>query len=223
MITRLQIVKYLRKYLVFIAVGFLAALIVAASYGAWEYLNGLQGKEAQTALYSIEKKFLAIKPDAADRSQLIDPIRLEFENLLTKHKGTVAAGNAALYAAEIHLEQKNFEGALSLLNQALSSQPNAGLVPALLKMKLSTVLADLDKCAEAEKLWGQMVSDASVQFLHGEAQLRWALCLMERDPSQAKEKLQELALSGGSDNQEMSLQAKRLLRKLNSSTGSQVN
>lgn len=171
-------------------------------------MNISKEKKAQENFFLIEKKYSDYKTkktqpvaEAKDAKIKVAPVDLsgdlagikkDFESFLSTDANSKAGQMAALYYAEILLEEKNVTQAYATLDKAQNK--DSGLVNTLVQQQLGQVLADMDKCSEAIAVWQKVLDRKQASFLHNEVRIQQALCYQKtNDLKKAEELLTNVA------------------------------
>lgn len=183
-------------------------LVVGLGIVAKTTMNISSEKKAQENFFLIEKKYSDYKtkkatppvvdpkaktPAAApDLSGELAGIKKDFEAFLATDSSTKAGQMAALYYAEILIDENKKDAALTTLQKAQNN--DSGLVNTLVQQQLGQVLADLDKCADAISVWQKVVDRKQAAFLHNDVKIQQALCYQKtNDLKKAEEILTNIA------------------------------
>lgn len=181
--------------------GALGALIIAGAVVTLISVNSTQKeKAAQESYFTVEKKLLDLKAKKAappTKDQKAEPVdftavKLELEKVMTDFPGSIASQMAGLHFANLLVEDKNFDLALSTLQKI--ENKNKGLVNTLVQQQIGQLLADQEKCQEAISIWQKIVDRKEAAFLHNETKIQQALCYTKlNDFKKAEEILTNLA------------------------------
>lgn len=215
------------------------ALAIGLGTVGWGLLSERKEKSAQEAFYGIEKQYSTkrekfdqakfgaltgakvdelVKAGAAahasgDLSKDYGTTVEELESFAQDHKGTAAAVQASLLAAETRIEYKQPEQAAKSLESALTSTKANSLLGALVRMAAGNAQAMAGQCDQALKAWDQVLAAKDLGFLHAEAALRSGLCLEKvGDKPKAIEMYRKASSEG--DKSTSSQTARSLLRAL---------
>ncbi len=179
------------------------AIVAGAGVVGWDFLSSHKEKKAQETFYEVEKlysqkreKFDQAKFGALSGAKVEDLIKAgtaarpsgdlakdygtvidELETFATNNKGTTAAVQASLLAAETRIEYKQSEQALKTLETSVQATKANSLVGALARMASGNAHAAAGKCDLALKSWEEVLGAKDLAFLHSEAALRAGLCL----------------------------------------------
>lgn len=187
------------------AVAGLLGIALLSGVGAigWSFFSERQEKSAQEAFYAIEKaysdkrdKFDQAKFGALSGADMADLVKSgaavkasgelaqdygtlveDLEAFAAKNKGTTAAVQASLLAAETRIQYKQPDQALATLETSVNATKANTLVGALARMAQGNALASAGQCDKALKTWEEVLAAKDLGFLHSEAALRAGLCL----------------------------------------------
>lgn len=160
-------------------------------------------KQAQEKYYLVEKKLTEMKSKKAQNTeakagetapQKIDftQIKTDFEKILTDFPNSVAAQMSALHLAGLMVEEKNYDGALAILQKV--ENKDKGLVNTLVQQQIGQLLADKNKCQEAISVWQKLLERKEAVFIHDDTLIQQALCYTKiNDLKKAEEILTNLA------------------------------
>lgn len=161
-------------------------------------------KAAQERYFTVEKKLNDLKnkkPEAPNtekkeklKTEVVDytQIKKELETVTTDFPGSIASQMAALHLADILVDEKNFDAALSMLQKV--ENKDRGLVNTLIQQQIGQLLADKQKCPEAIVIWQKIIDRREAGFIHNETRLQQALCYTKmNDFKKAEEILTNLA------------------------------
>lgn len=215
------------------------AILVGVGVVGWDLISERKEKNAQEAFYAIEKDYTAkrekydqakfatltggkieemIKAGTAirasgDLTKDYGTLVEDLEAFASKNKGTTAAVQASLIAAETRLQYKQAEQALQTLETSVSSTKANSLVGVLARMAAGNAQAAAGKCDQALKSWEQVLAAKDFRFLHSEAALRAGLCL-EKAGDKAKAIEMYRKASSESEKSTAAQTARSLLRAL---------
>lgn len=162
-------------------------------------------KAAQESYFAVEKKLNDLKnkkPDALTADKKEKPkaevpvdytqIKKELEKVTTDFPGSIASQMAALHLANILVDEKNTDAALTTLQKV--ENKDRGLVNTLIQQQIGQLLADKQKCPEAIAIWQKIIERREAGFIHSETKLQQALCYSKmNDFKKAEEILTNLA------------------------------
>lgn len=184
-------------------------LVVGLGVVAKTTMNVSAEKKAQENFFLIEKKYSDYKTKKAAPPEAKDPkaktaavapdlsgelatVKKDLESFLATDSSTKAGQMAALYYAEILINENKKDAALAALQKAQNN--DSGLVNTLVQQQLGQVLADLDKCADAITVWQKVVDRKQAAFLHNDVKIQQALCYQKtNDLKKAEELLTNIA------------------------------
>lgn len=195
--------KIVEQYWKLIA-GVLAAIIVGAGLATIQAGRSTKKEmNAQESYFAVEKKLMDLKgkqnppqkpgdkeakPEKVDFTQ----IKSELEKVIADHPGTIAAQMAALHFANLVVDEKNFDLALSTLQSVETKKE--GLVNTLVQQQIGQLLADKDNCKDAITVWQSILDRKEAAFLHDDVKIQQALCYSKiNDFKKAEEILTNLA------------------------------
>ncbi len=113
-----------------IAIGVVAALVVAAGYRIWRYEARIRGKHVSTAYYRLEQ-------DLAHHR--LKRGRVEARQILRRYAGTTYAVFSALTLAKLDAMNRNWTRTATRLRQALHEHADPALRP-LIRIRLARIL-----------------------------------------------------------------------------------
>lgn len=157
-------------------------------------------KQAQEKYFLTEKKFFDYKNKkslpAEQALQVPDvdvkQLKTDFEKVMNENPGTVAAQMSALHYSSLLAEEKDFAGALAVLQK--NETGGKGMVNTLLLQQLGQMQANQQDCKSAIQTWQKIVDRKEASFLHGEVKIQQALCYSQiNEPQKAEEILTNLA------------------------------
>lgn len=176
-----------------------AALIIFAGAMAYMSMHSVKKeKVAQESYFAVEKKLNDIRnaqmnPATAGKvAPDFTDVKTELEAVMADHPDTIAAQMAALHLANLLVQEKNFDLALSHLQKVENT--DKGLVNTLVQQQIGQLQADKNQCNDAIATWDKILKRKEAEFLHGELKLQQALCYTElNDLQKAEEILTNLA------------------------------
>jgi hypothetical protein len=114
-------------------------------------------------------------------------------NVIKENKGSAAATRAAITLLDYYLEFGLISESEALLDLVNADTGSYKTLNALQAMQKASVLAASNKCSEAINIYDGITKRADVNFLHAEALLRAAACLIsEGQLDQATSKLSKI-------------------------------
>lgn len=131
-----------------------------------------------------------------------------FADFAKAHSGTVAAGLAALQAAEIWSGYSKSTEAIEALKSANLS---SGIIGTMVQMRLGSLLADQGDCAGALTVWSPLSTTKNSSFLGNEVKLRMGLCAEKTGDKAQAEKLYREVMANAKEGSEGKL-AEQLIR-----------
>ena len=203
--------------------GALGAFIIGGGVVALVSIQSTQKeKTAQESYFAVEKKLIELKskktsPEAAAKPADFTQVKAELEKVINDYKGSIASQMAALHYANLLVEEKNYDVALSTLQKVESKQ--TGLVNTLVQQQIGQLLADKDKCPEAIGIWQKILDRKEAAFIHDDIKIQQALCYSKtNDLKKAEEILTNLANQSANpemgNNSSASKEAEKYLRLL---------
>ncbi len=179
----------------------LAVIITVGAVSVFlSYKSTQKEKAAQESYFVVEKKLIDLKskkvtPPAKDqKAEVVDftPVKTEFEKVITDYPGSIAAQMAGLHVANLLVEEKNFDLALTTLQKIENN--GKGLVNTLVQQQIGQLLADKEKCQDAITVWQKIVDRKEASFIHNETKIQQALCYTKlNNLAKAEEILTKLA------------------------------
>ncbi|MBY0553434.1 tetratricopeptide repeat protein [bacterium] len=157
-------------------------------------------KSAQESYFAVEKKLIDLKtkkatpPTKDQKTEVVDftQVKQDLEKVMIDYPGSVASQMAGLHLANLLVEDKNFDLALTTLQKI--ENKDKGLVNTLIQQQIGQLLADKEKCQEAITVWQKIVERKEAAFIHNETQIQQALCYTKlNDLKKAEEILTNLA------------------------------
>lgn len=193
-----------------LAVGIIGAAIVGGALMAFISGRGTQKEmAAQESYFAVEKKLMDLKakqnPQPGPEGQVAKPESVDFapvkkdlEKVMADHPGSIAGQMAALHYANLLVEEKNFDLALSTL-QKVETKKN-GLVNTLVQQQIGQLQADKGNCNEAIVSWQKILDRKEAAFIHDDLKIQQALCYSKtNDLKRAEEILTNLANKSSAD------------------------
>lgn len=113
------------------------------------------------------------------------------ESFIQKNASSKPAQIAALRVSEVYLKYQQPEKALQVLNQVAAK--GSGLTTGLVLMQKMNALMDLKKCDDVMGVAAAITKEKDLDFMHGDAEIKKALCLEEKDPAQAQSIYEKLS------------------------------
>ncbi|MDZ4660611.1 MAG: hypothetical protein SGJ18_03210 [Pseudomonadota bacterium] len=101
---------------------------------------------------------------------------IEFKSVIVKYPKSNAALMSSLYLSKILSEAKKPEEALIILTQSGLDTKKDNLLSGLYQMRLGQIYADAQDCSKAVETWQKIIQDEKLGFLHGDANLKMAVC-----------------------------------------------
>ncbi len=199
----LSFVEMLERNKTVVASVVVIAIVAGLGVVGWEMMSERKEKSAQEAFYGLEKQYTA-KREKFDQAKFgaitgakVDELVKagtaavasgdlakdygttveDLESFATTHKGTAAAVQASLLAAETRIEYKQAEQAAKNLESTVNATKANSLLGALARMATGNAQAMAGQCDQALKTWDQVLAAKDLGFLHAEAALRSGLCL----------------------------------------------
>jgi predicted negative regulator of RcsB-dependent stress response len=226
----LKFFNYIEKNSLVVFGGLGAVLLIGMSVVLVDSLQESTAKEAQERFYLVEKSYLKKKESFASKAKdakaksgdMSSDYGNEidgFKKVITDYSSTSAAAFAAFHLSEIYQEYEKLSDATKVLTESSSKVTDSTLLSSLMKVRASTIMADSGDCAGAIKLLDQVIQSNEVTYVHPEAKLKKAFCLLETDKAMAKSLLEQLSLD--SKNQMVVQTAQRVLRTVDFSEVSQ--
>lgn len=200
----MEFAKFIEKQwkLVIGVIGVVAA--VGAAVAFLSVRSTQKEKAAQESYFAVEKKLNDLKnkkpettaDDKKEKTQKVvvdyTSVKKEFEKVMSDFPGSIASQMAALHYANILVEEKNTDGALTVLQKV--ENKDRGLVNTLLQQQIGQLLADKNKCQEAIAVWQKIIERHEAGFIHNETKIQQALCYTKlNDLKKAEEILTNLA------------------------------
>lgn len=225
-----------------IVVGLIAVIVLGAIvYSVSIWWSGRAEKKAQEAYYAVESKYAKIKegfdrakykalmPQAAagkddksaspaasgDLAKDYGTVISDLEKVARDHAGTAAGAQAAILAADTYLNYQQPDKAIEIARAGAQSMSEKNMLASLVKMELGNAYAVKGDCKEAVKVWGQIIDNKAVGFLHADASLRSGLCYEAlNEPQKAMEMYQKVSAEGGGAESTSATAAKGFMRAL---------
>ena len=195
--------KVIEQYWKLIA-GAITALILGGALVTIVNGRGAQKEmTAQESYFAVEKKLMDLKskqnppPKAAGKEskpEVVDftPIKADLQKVMADHPGTIAAQMAALHFANLLVDEKNYDLALSTLQKVETKKD--GLVNTLVQQQIGQLQADKNNCVDAIAVWQKILERKEASFIHDDIKIQQALCYSKvNDFKKAEEILTNLA------------------------------
>lgn len=200
----MEFMKFLEKQWKLV-LGLFSVLVLAGALVTFLSLRSMQKEQsAQESYFSVEKKLLdlknkkesqaAVDPKKDVKKEVIDytQVKNELEKVISDFPGSIASQMAALHLANLLIEDKNTDAALTALQKVENN--SKGLVNTLVQQLIGQLLADKDKCPEAIVVWQKIINRKEAEFIHNETKIQQALCYTKtNDLKKAEEILTNLA------------------------------
>ena len=185
-------------------VGLIAAIILGGALVTIVTGRGTQKEmKAQESYFAVEKKLMDLKskqnpppkaPGQESKPEVVDftQIKTDLEKVIADHPGTIAAQMSALHYANLLVDEKNFDLALSTLQKVETKKD--GLVNTLVQQQIGQLQADKNNCNEAISVWQKILDRKEASFIHDDIKIQQALCYSKiNDLKKAEEILTNLA------------------------------
>ena len=221
-----------------LVVGLILAIVVGtAGYGIRNWWIDRNEKKAQDAYYAVEAKYMKLK-EGFDRAKMKDlmpaekdektaaapatgdlakdygSIPTDFEKVARDNPSTSAGAQAAIIASDLYLSHGQPDKAVEIAQVPAKTLGSKTLLGSLVTVAWGNALAAKDDCAEAVKIWKQVLDSSAAAFLHADAGLRSGLCYEAlNQPDKAREMYQKVTAEGADSM--AGATAKSLLRALN--------
>ncbi len=177
-----------------------AIALVAVVIGFSSIRATQKEKSAQESYFVVEKNLLELKnkkthPDTGVKTEAVvdfSQVKKDLEKVMTDFPGSIASQMAAVHFANLLIEEKNFDLALTTLQKVQNN--DKGLVNTLVQQQIGQLLADKEKCKEAIEVWQKIVDRKEAEFIHSETKIQQALCYTKlNDLKKAEEILTNLS------------------------------
>ena len=177
--------------------------IGAVAYVGMDLLGRRADRKAADDLYKIEAQYLKLKegferakaeaaqPKDAKKPETTEPAAVaasgdlqkdygtvlpELEKVAEAHPGQAAGAQAAVIAADIYLEYKQPEKAVSVLDKVVEKQSSKELMYGVAHMLRGSALATKGDCNQAVTDWQKVIESQANKFLHPGALLKAGVC-----------------------------------------------
>lgn len=194
--------KVFDHYARWIAIAVGAVMAIGLGAIGWQKYRSSVEMEAQQAFYMADKAYTEAKksftpPPAADAKDKDAEAKADtnksktasgdpdqdyaaaiagFRDVITKFPKTHASFLAALSMADIYVEHKGWDKALTALQSVRTGQGTKGLLEGAVTMMLGNVQANKGDCNAAIAAWDNVIKAKTLAYLKDEALLRQGQC-----------------------------------------------
>lgn len=178
-------------------------LVLAGAYLGYRHYQTTLEEKSQEDLFSLQKavetKEKKIETEAQDKkapaktpvektevektpqilaSTFSDDLK-KYDDFIRSHANKKAAYLAAIQAARLASDYKDYSRAEAVLRQVVNSPEKNDLFSGLLRAQLSTALIEQKKCPDALTELNQIADNKSQTYFHPQALLRMGACYIE--------------------------------------------
>jgi predicted negative regulator of RcsB-dependent stress response len=198
-------VQFLAKHAKAAAAAIVVCAVAGAAYIAYGMYEGSLEAKSQEELFTIQKtveekeqkltkqdeasieKAKAPKADAGPKfektpqslaANFTDDLK-RYADFIGSHKGKKASYMAAIQAARLAKEYKDFPQAEKILAGVVEVPNSNDIFSGLLRAQLGAILMDENKCPDAVKQLNQIVDNKAQSYFHAHSWLRLGACYIE--------------------------------------------